>query len=291
MSILCGKKMEFEKAFGEGKVIDYRGFREVTDKIVPNHHLSRDSKVPLKSSNDYPTISKYISETFTPIEKEFSFSIFKPSLDIKYHSALLTNGITIALKGIKDGYSQYFLSNYFLMHLKQRNLCIVRFGGWRDDPTYFTIEIDTRNQEFNSTKLELKFETKTFYHEHKRVNLIESDIITNAEDLVGITKKGYTYVAKGTISKWEFLIDHLENNFSKGEIPFNLQTIRTSYYNEKDLIAGCRVHKENGTELFLTKEGYVYLKEQDFSILRAIRNEETNDWVELEILFHPMVIV
>ena len=49
--------MEFEKAFGEGKVIDYMGFRGVTDKIVPNQHLSRDSKVPLKSYNDYPTIS------------------------------------------------------------------------------------------------------------------------------------------------------------------------------------------------------------------------------------------
>jgi len=44
-------------------------------------------------------------------------------------------------------------------------------------------------------------------------------------------------------------------------------------------------------EIFLTKEAYEYMKEQRFSILRGKRREERNDWEELELLFHPEVVI
>ncbi|MDI6884747.1 MAG: hypothetical protein QMD22_00055 [archaeon] len=285
--------MEFEKAFGEGKTIGYRDLIEATDRIVPNEHLSRDRESLLRIFNDYTTISKYIIETFNPIEREIFLSVFEPFPEIKYNSALLKNGMTIALKAIKEGYSQYFLSDYFLEHLKQKGLSIVRFGTERENPSYFTIEVDTREREFNPAKLELKFETKTFHHEYKGSGWIEreSDIITNVEGLAGVTKKAYNYIVKGTTNGWEFLIDHLRNNFSRGIAPYNLKTIIDCYYKGNDIIAGVRVHKEKGMEIFLTKEAYEYMKEQKFSILRGKRSEERNDWEELELLFHPEVAI
>jgi len=178
-----------------------------------------------------------------------------------------------------------------LEYLKQKGLSIVRFGGETENPTYFTIEVDTRDREFNPAKLEMKFETKTFHHEYKGYNIEESDIVTNAEGLVGVTKKAYNYIVKGVTDRWEFLIDHLRNNFSRGEAPFNLKTIIECYYKGNDIIAGVRVHKEKGMEIFLTKEAYEYMKEQRFSILRGKRREERNDWEELELLFHPEVVI
>ena len=280
--------MEFEKAFGEDRILGYRGLTEATDRIVPNEHLSKkDSKdlmnreLLLRNFNDYTTISRYIIETFNPIEREISLSVFEPFPEIKYNSALLKNGMTIALKAIKEGYFQYFLSDYFFEHLKQRGLSIVRFGGETKNPS-FTIEVNTRNQEFNPAKLELKFETKTFH---------ESDIVTNAESLVGVTKKANYYIVKGTTDGWEFLIDHLRNNFSRGIAPYNLKTIIECCYKGNAIIAGVRVHKEKGMEIFLTKEGYEYMKEQKFAILRGKIRKERNDWEELKLLFHPEVVI
>ena len=283
--------MEFEKAFGEDRIIGYRGLIEATDRIVPNEHLSMDRELLLRNFNDYTTISKYVIETFNPIEKEIYLSVFEPFPEIKYSSVLLKNEVTIALKAIKDGYFQYFLSDYFLEYLKQKGLSIVRFGGETENPIYFTIEVDTRDREFNPAKLEMKFETKTFHHEYKGYNIEESDIVTNAEGLVGVTKKAYNYIVKGVTDRWEFLIDHLRNNFSRGVAPFNHKTIIECYYKGNDIIAGVRVHKEKGMEIFLTKEAYEYMKEQRFSILRGKRREERNDWEELELLFHPEVVI
>lgn len=282
--------MEFEKAFGEDRILGYRGLTEATDRIVPNEHLSMDELL-LRNFNDYTTISKYIIEAFNPIEREISLSVFESFPEIKYGSVLLKNGITISLKAIKDEYFQYFLSDYFLEHLKQRGLSIVRFGSERENPSYFTIEVDTRDREFNPAKLELKFETKTFHHKYKEYNRIESDIVTNAESLVGVTKKAYYYIVKGTTDGWEFLIDHLRNNFPRGIAPYNLKTIIECYYKGNAIIAGVRDHKEKGMAIFLTKEGYEYMKGEKFAILRGKIREERNDLEELELLFHPEVAI
>ena len=283
--------MEFEKAFGEDRILGYRGLTEATDRIVPNEHLSRDRELLLRNFNDYTTISKYVIETFNPVERDIFLSVFEPFPEIKYSSVLLKNGTTLSLKAIKDGYFQHFLSDYFFEHLKQRGLSIVRFGSERENPSYFTIEVDTRDREFNPTKLELKFETKMFHHKYKEYNRIESDIVTNTESLVGITKKAYYYIVKGTTDGWEFLIDHLRNNFSRGIAPYNLKTIIECYYKGNDIIAGVRGHKEKGMEIFLTKEAYEYMKGEKFSILRGKIREERNDWEELELLFHPEEVI
>ncbi len=275
--------------FGENKILKWKNLIEATDRLVPNMHLSDDREHLLSSFNNYITIPKYITMTFNPLEKDLLLSVFEP-LEIKYSSALVKDGLTVALKTMKDGYPQYFLIEWVFSHLKQKDLSVLRFQGKEDSPEGFTIELDTRDREFNPASFELTLETKTFHYEYKGINGIESDIITSTDGLVGNMKEGYNYIVKGTTSRWEFLIDHLRNNFSRGKVPYNLQTIIECYYNKNDIIAGIRVHEEMGMEIFLTKEGYEYLKEQNFSILRGKKKVDTKDWEKLELLFHSQVM-
>jgi len=279
--------MEFNIAFGEDRVLRWGGLIEATDRICPNLQLDNKEYL-LKNFNSFVTLPQYLIERFHPAERRIILSV----MDYygRYDYALIAKGKVIALKSIIDGFPQYFLSNTVFELLKQSGFSIVRFYGKKESPSYLEVIEDTRFREYKLSMLEeLRFHVGTLYHEYKGYYGISCDIVTKAKDLVGVTKYGYDWIVKGTTAEWEFLINFIRENFSKGEVPFNLKTIKECYYDGDIIMAGVRSVRE-GIEIFLAKECYEFLKDRGLAILRGRKKEDKKDFEELKIVFHPEVM-
>lgn len=275
--------MMFTDGFGEEQVVEHNGLRDGYDRIVPNNLLDQSSTELINQWTDFQPVVYALRQY---IEVELSLAVHDDVRDRQFETALLDDGTTIALKAVIDGHPQYFPSPVFFQRLQDSEESIVRFTG-SPEPRFARIKVDTRDRDFKIRPPEHAFDTDTFKREYTERETLTTDFVTAPEGLVGLRKEGYNDVVSGTVAKCRPLIEYVEDQFDRDTPPFNIQTIETCFYRSETVIAGTRVHKEHGQELFLTKQGFDFLAGEGLAVIRAERGVEQEQWTGLTVVFHP----
>lgn len=266
--------MGLHHAYGDGEIYKYG---EAEDRIIPNDDLQKRDEL-IKNKEDYPLISKYLSKFK---QQSLSFGIKSRVENKPFEKVIIRNDKILAAVVEWKNNPQYFLSKYFEKHLLDNNLSVVRFreGNCRT-------QLNTaKTSDIRIEPIKMDFRPRTLFQNYKdRENEIWTHFILKK---IAWFPGAYPGNIIGFISDYWKPIDWLKNKFSEGKIPLGIQTFSKAYYDGNTIIAGVRIHKEKGYEIFLTGEGYEKLKEGNLSIaqFRKARKEYIND--RLEAVFLP----
>lgn len=275
--------MRFRNGFGEEKVVDKDDLRDGYDRVVPNGQLNLDRNKLLDRWNRFQPV---VDDFQRYDENQLSLSAYDDIRDREFKSAVFDGDILLAMKAEIENHPQYFPTTYFYQRLKEREQSIVRFRG-SPEPTYFNVEIDTRDRNFDAREPELEFDTEIFKHEYIESSTFTTDFVTPVEGLTGMSSQRYSDVVAGLITSYQPLDEYIQEEFRQISNKFEIKTVATYFYRGDTVIAGGRRHEEKGKEIFLTKQGYQYFLDNGLAIVRAERDEDRSRWTDLEILVHP----
>jgi hypothetical protein len=249
-----------------------------TDFVVDNDFLELSSEEQMRKILLFPDIVQYL-QNFD--RRRFSLSI-KSKFGTLFKEAFLDRGKVVAVSTDVHGEVRIFISQHLIKHLKSGNLSIVtRYENW------ISTKKDTRYiREISVPKLEeKKFEPLILYHNYMAYREFRMDFVTKKESLI-IFPESYTTRVIGSVGACVPIYDFLRNRFKRGAFPFKFD-FQETFCKEKDIIGVTR-SSEAGMELFLSKEGYRFLKNGDYCIIRAKRAQFEKLWDSVEVVFDPM---
>lgn len=272
----------FDKGFGEKKVFDWNQLKEGATLILPNNKLELERDALLSQWDQFPSV---VENLLPHSESKLTLSAYQKFKNLEFEAVIRDGETPLALKAIIKDSPYFFPTPDFFIRLKKENRSLVRFVG-DPEPNYFTVEIDTRTEEFSWNEAKLKFKKRTFKQEYTERETFVSDFVTRAQGLIGMRREGYDDVITAITSKYTPLFEFLQKNFEIGKPPFEINTMETCFYQGEEVVAGTRMHREKGRELFLTKKGFILFSNKQLSIIRAKRSTKEEKWTTLEVLFH-----
>lgn len=277
--------MRFRNGFGEGKVVkDHGELRNGSDCIIPNDQLlNLGQEEILERWNRFQPV---VEELQRYDEEALQLSVYDDLRDREFETAVFDGNTLLALKTEIEGFPQYFPTPYFFQRLKENDRSIVRFKD-SPEPRFFSVEIDTRDRDFDIRDPEMNFNTETFKHKYQKRDTLTTDFVTSVDGLTGISRQGHSDVIAGLTTSYQPLNEYIQEEFHQGSSPFEIQTVEAYFYQGDTVVAGARTHTDYGREIFLTKQGYQFFINQGLAIVRAERDEEQSRWTDLEVLIHP----
>ena len=285
--------MSLYKPFGVGKIKDADYWIEATDYVVPNSQLD-SLKNSAASISEFRTLLSYLDVNSSE-KKPLKFAIeSRYGAEFRYRECHVDEGHVLSVIVEVDNYQQIFLSQQFKRKIREKGLSVVRH---QKDSTYSYPEIDTTRSIFEMPKRGYnEFRSQPLFQDYWQYpglyDGFVSDYITKKTALTQFAESDYSYTVIGSFEECMKVGDYFpQKNFPERGLPFNFQIMSLSkgYWRDNDILAIFRL-VEKGKEIFLSREGYRFLKEGGFVIIRAKKQAEDAEWKRLDILLDPEVI-
>lgn len=270
-----------EQALGVGKV----NGEEATDYVVPNDQLSQLSNfVPDSTAR---TIADYLSGFE---KKHLRFAIRSPFGDeYKYSDAYVDAGShVLAVRVNEDNCDHFFVSQYLRNRLRQEGRSVVRRSG--STYAYTQTKIDTTKGPFELPKAtRVDFGNDALYQDYWLYNEFVSGYAVNKNAIAQLALD-WSWEIIGSFDDGVEAKGYLQSKTQQESLPATLQqlSLRQAYWNwNKEAILAVSRDTSKGQELFLSREGYQFLKDENRAVLRGKKQTQPTGWESLSIQLDP----